>query len=105
MIPPYTGAALAWLAASLVAAWWAGAAGRRKTWLALAVFLAFTVVFDAILTGLPIVTYGTGTDTGIRVGTTPVEDYVYGAALCLTAIAAYDLARGRRRGRPASAAG
>ncbi len=99
MIPPYTGAALAWLAASLLATWWAGAAARRQTWLALAIFLGFTVIFDAILTGLPIVTYGAATDTGIRVGTTPVEDYVYGAALCLTAIAAFDIARGRRRSR------
>jgi lycopene cyclase domain-containing protein len=96
--PAYALASLAWLAAAVLLAWWAGATGRRQTWLALAIFLAFTVVFDAILTGLPIVTYGEDALTGIRVGTTPVEDYVYGAALCLTAIAVYDAARGRRRG-------
>ncbi len=96
-IPAYTLAGLAWLAAAVLLAWWAGAAGRRQTWAALAVFLAFTVVFDAVLTGLPIVTYGEAAITGIRLGTTPVEDYLYGAALCLTAIAAYDAARGRRR--------
>jgi lycopene cyclase domain-containing protein len=95
--PAYTVAGLAWLAAALVATWWAGAAGRRQTWLALAVFLAFTVAFDALLTGLPIVTYGEHAIAGIRLGTTPVEDYLYGAALCLTAVAAYDAARGRRR--------
>jgi lycopene cyclase domain-containing protein len=99
VIPPYTAVALAWLAASLVATWWAGAAARRQTWIALAVFLGFTVVFDAILTGLPIVTYGATTDSGILLGTTPAEDYVYGAALCLTAVAAFDIARGRRRSR------
>lgn len=97
-IPAYALAGLAWLAGALLLTWWAGAAVRRQTWVALAVFLAFTVVFDAVLTGLPIVTYGETTITGIRVGTTPVEDYLYGAALCLTAIAAYDAARGRRRG-------
>jgi lycopene cyclase domain-containing protein len=96
-IPAYTAASLAWLTAALVATWWAGAAGRRQTWLALAAFLVFTVVFDALLTGLPIVTYGERAITGIRLGTTPVEDYLYGAALCLTAVAAYDAARGRRR--------
>jgi lycopene cyclase domain-containing protein len=94
--PAYTVAGLTWLAAALVATWWAGAAGRR-TWLTLAVFLVFTVVFDALLTGLPIVTYGEPAIAGIRLGTTPVEDYLYGAALCLTAVAAYDAARGRRR--------
>jgi lycopene cyclase domain-containing protein len=97
MIPAYTAAGLAWLAAAIGATWWAGATGRRQTWLALGAFLLFTVVFDAILTGLPIVTYDGAAISGIRLGTTPVEDYLYGAALCLTAIAAYDAARGRRR--------
>ncbi len=98
-VPAYTLAGIAWLGAAIVATWWAGAARRRATWLALTAFMAFTVVFDAVLTGLPIVTYGEPSITGIRLGTTPVEDYLYGAALCLTAIAAYDAARGRR-GRP-----
>ena len=96
-VPAYTIVALAWLAAAVGATVWAGAAGRRQTWLALAVFLLFTIVFDAVLTGLPIVTYDGTAISGIRLGTTPVEDYLYGAALCLTAIAAYDAARGRRR--------
>ena len=47
MIPEYTAAALLWLAGAAAAAWWAGTLGRRAAWLALAVFLGFTVVFDA----------------------------------------------------------
>jgi lycopene cyclase domain-containing protein len=97
VIPEYTAASILWLAGAAAIAWWAGTFGRRAAWLALAVFLAFTVVFDALLTGLPIVTYGTGTDLGTRLGPIPVEDLVYGAALCLTAIAVFDLGRGRRR--------
>ena len=97
MIPGYTAAALLWLAGAAAAAWWAGTLGRRAAWLALAVFLGFTVVFDALLTGLPIVTYGAASDLGIRLGPIPVEDLVYGAALCLTAIAVFDAGRGRRR--------
>jgi lycopene cyclase domain-containing protein len=76
----------------------AGAAGilrRRATWIAAAAFLASTVVFDALLTGIPIVTYGREHIAGIRLGTTPVEDYLYGTALCLTALAAHALARRR----------
>ena len=99
MIPEYTAASILWLAGAAAAAWWAGTLRRRPAWLALVVFLGFTVVFDAFLTGLPIVTYGPGTDLGIRLGPIPVEDLVYGAALCLTAIAVFDLGRGRRRAR------
>jgi len=94
-MPEYTLAGIVWLAGAALLAAVAGILRRRRTWIALGVFLAFTVVFDAILTGLPIVTYGDEHVTGIRLGTTPVEDYLYGLALCLTAIATYELARRR----------
>lgn len=97
MIPEYTLTGLAWLAGSLVLARLAGIHRRRATWIAFGVFLAFTVVFDAVLTGLPIVVYDDEHILGIRLGTTPVEDYLYGQALCLTAIATYDLVRRRLR--------
>jgi lycopene cyclase domain-containing protein len=98
VIPEYTLAGLAWLAGAVGLAGWAGVLRRRQTWVAFGAFLAFTVVFDAILTGIPIVTYGAGQRSGLALGTTPVEDYLYGQALCLTAIATYELA-GRRRAR------
>lgn len=93
MIPEYTVAGLAWLAGAFVLAGAAGILRRRSTWIAFGAFLASTVVFDAVLTGIPIVVYGTARVSGIRLGTTPVEDYLYGQALCLTAIATYELAR------------
>jgi small toxic polypeptide LdrA/B/C/D len=99
VIPEYTLAAFAWLAGALVLAGVAGILRRRSTWIAFGAFLAFTVVFDAVLTGLPIVVYGSAHVSGIRLGTTPVEDYLYGQALCLTAIAAYEIARRRARAR------
>ena len=99
MIPEYTLAGIAWLAAALGLAGAAGILRRRRTWLTFGAFLASTVVFDAILTGLPIVTYGAEHVTGLRLGSTPVEDYLYGQALCLTAIAAAELARHGRGGR------
>ena len=95
MIGEYTLAGFAWLAGAFVLAGAVGILRRRSTWIALGVFLAFTVVFDAVLTGLPIVVYGEAHISGIRLGTTPVEDYLYGLALCLTAIATYEIARRR----------
>jgi lycopene cyclase domain-containing protein len=96
-MPEYTLAAIAWLAASLVLAWAAGIATRRTTWIAATAFLAFTIVFDALLTGLPIVTYGESTMLGIRLGPIPVEDLVYGVALFFAAVGTAELAAGRRR--------
>jgi lycopene cyclase domain-containing protein len=97
VIPAYTLAGGAWLAGALVLAGVAGILRRRGTWLAFGAFFLFTVVFDAVLTGLPIVVYGSSHVSGIRLGTTPVEDYLYGQALCLTAIATYEIARRRSR--------
>ena len=99
MTPEYATAAIVWLAGAALLAWWAGTLGRPAAWLAIAAFLTFTVVFDALLTGLPIVTYGASTALGVRLGPIPVEDLVYGAALCLTAMGVFDLGRGRRRAR------
>jgi len=100
VIPEYTLAGIAWLGGAFALAGAAGIVRRRKTWIAFGVFLAFTLVFDAVLTGIPIVIYDEAHLSGIRLGTTPVEDYLYGQALCLTAIASYEVARrGRDRER------
>lgn len=85
----YTLAGVIVLAGALVAAWVTGVARLRATWLGFAVFLAMTVVFDFLLTGLPIVTYGAGTVSGIALGPIPVEDFLYGQALYLVAVAAW----------------
>ncbi len=107
MIPEYTLAGGAWLVGAFALAGVAGILRRRSTWIAVAAFLVFTVIFDAVLTGIPIVVYDEAYLSGIRLGTTPVEDYLYGLALCLTAIAAYEIARrgGRGRGRRAPGRG
>lgn len=104
-MPEYLLAALAWLAGAAVLAGYAGVLRRRQAWLALGAFLVFTVVFDALLTGIPIVTYDAGHLSGILVGTTPIEDYLYGQALCLTAISVYELGRGRLARPPAGRTG
>ena len=91
----YTVASAALLAGAAAAAWWRGALNTRGSWLGLAVFGIATVVFDIVLTGLPIVTYGPGTTSGFAIGPMPVEDLLYGLALYLVAIAAWAPGSGR----------
>ncbi|MCU0483549.1 MAG: lycopene cyclase domain-containing protein [Chloroflexi bacterium] len=88
-MPEYTVAAVGVLAGGAAAAWWRGALAGRAWWLGLAVFGAATLVFDLVLTGLPIVTYGPGTTSGLALGPMPIEDLLYGLALYLVAIAAW----------------
>lgn len=94
-MPEYTLASIVALGLAAIAALVAGLHRRRATWLTLAVFGAFTVVFDIVLTGLPIVTYGEEATAGIAIGPMPVEDLLYGWALCLAALVAWAIA-GRR---------
>jgi lycopene cyclase domain-containing protein len=62
-----------------------------------AVFAACTIVFDLVLTGLPIVTYGDRFSSGVGIGPMPIEDLLDGVALCLTALAAWTWAGPRGR--------
>ena len=104
-MPEYTLAALALLAAALLVGWVAGVLGQRATWYGFGMFLALTAVFDLLLTGLPIVTYGPGSISGIRLGPIPVEDFLYGQALYLVAVAAWGATplRARTASEPAAA--
>jgi lycopene cyclase domain-containing protein len=95
----YTLAGLVALGAGLLLAALAGVFPMRATWYGFAVFLGMTLVFDALLTGLPIVTYGPGTNAGVTVGPIPIEDLLYGQALYLVAVAAW----GRRPSAPGRA--
>lgn len=88
-MPEYTLAGIVVLAGALVLAWVRGVARLRATWLGFVVFLGMTVIFDILLTGLPIVTYGPGTNSGIALGPIPVEDFLYGQALYLVAVATW----------------
>jgi lycopene cyclase domain-containing protein len=44
------------------------------------VLLGLFVVFNTILTALPVISYGESSYTGVRVGTIPVEDFLFNAA-------------------------
>jgi lycopene cyclase domain-containing protein len=102
-VPEYTLAGAVFLAAAVAIAWAAGVARLRATWYGFAVFLALTVVFDFLLTGLPIVTYDAATNSGLALGPIPVEDFLYGQALYLVAVAAWG-AKPSARSAPGRAA-
>lgn len=58
-----------------------------------------TVVCNGYLTGRPIVHYGEAYQLGIRLGTIPVEDFIYGSALVWGCTVLYQRRLGRRLGR------
>jgi lycopene cyclase domain-containing protein len=88
-VPEYTFASIVVLVAGFAVAGARGLLRERAAWLGLLAFGAATVAADLVLTGLPIVTYGEGTNSGIAVGPMPLEDLGYGLALYLVAIAAW----------------
>lgn len=69
----------------MLVAWLALGGGRlvRHTTILMVPLLLLTVVFDNVLTTLPIVTYTPGLNSGVRIGTAPVEDFTYTIALAL----------------------
>lgn len=55
---------------------------RQLAWTSVPL-IALTVVFDNLLTGLPIVTYNPDFISGLRVGFAPIEDFLYTIAAVL----------------------
>lgn len=55
---------------------------RQLSWVAVPL-LALTVIFDNILTGLPIITYNQSLISGLSIGSAPIEDFMYTVAVVL----------------------
>lgn len=53
---------------------------RKECWLVMAVLMFLTAVFDQLLTGLPIVTYNEAHILNIKLGSAPIEDFMYSFA-------------------------
>ena len=66
----------------------------RLYWLYLAVTLGFFLVFNYLLTSLPIVEYSSVATSGLRVTTIPIEDFLFNFSM-LTLYAAVYLSAGR----------
>lgn len=50
---------------------------RQPLWLAMALVLALTLIFDNVIIGLGIVSYDPQRIIGARIGLAPVEDFAY----------------------------
>lgn len=54
---------------------------RKSYWTAYAIVLFFQLVTNEWLTGRGVVVYGEDAIVGLRIGSAPIEDFVYGFAL------------------------
>jgi lycopene cyclase domain-containing protein len=57
------------------------------------------LLVNGLLTGLPVVIYNNAENLGIRIGTIPIEDFLYGAMLLLMNIGLYEWQK-KKRGFP-----
>lgn len=63
---------------------------RRSYWIFLAVMAGFKLVVNGYLTARPIVEYGSRHFLGVRLGTIPLEDFVYGFGLITLTITLWE---------------
>ena len=63
---------------------------RRRTWKVLGAMGLLTLVFDSLLTGIPIVTYQPDKLLGLMLGSIPLEDFSYAFAAVLLTLSIAD---------------
>ena len=63
---------------------------RRRTWKVLGAMGLLTLVFDSLLTGIPIVTYQPDKLLGLMLGSIPLEDFSYAFAAFLLTLSIAD---------------
>ena len=50
---------------------------KRETWVIMSIMVLLTLIFDQLLTGLPIVFYDDSKRIGVELGYAPIEDFTY----------------------------
>ena len=69
---------------------------RAAFWIFLAVMYGFKFIVNGYLTWRPIVLYGEGQYLGIRLGSIPLEDFLFGYSMILLTITVWErVKRGR----------
>jgi len=68
-----------------------------RFFLTLVVFLALFMIFNGVLTSLPIVTYGEQFNMNIRIFTIPLEDFFYNFTMLVLSVLVYDRAKSKWR--------
>ena len=70
--------------AGLALAWRSGArVSYRALWIAVAVMMALTAIFDNAIIGFGLVAYDDALISGLRIGVAPLEDFAYTVAALL----------------------
>jgi lycopene cyclase domain-containing protein len=70
---------------------------RKEFWIFLAVMFGFKLIFNGYLTWRPIVLYGERFFLTIRIGTIPLEDFLFGFSMITLTVLLWELARKRLR--------
>jgi lycopene cyclase domain-containing protein len=68
---------------------------QKGFWVFLAAMAGFMLVVNGYLTWRPIVIYREGAYLGIRLGTIPLEDFVFGFSLISLSVVLWEYFRGR----------
>lgn len=71
-------------------------AEERSFVVAMAIFFILFGIVNSVLTGIPIVTYDPAAITGLRIGTIPIEDFVYNFIMLAGHLAIYRTLLDRR---------
>jgi lycopene cyclase domain-containing protein len=68
---------------------------RAEFWVFIAVMFGFKVIFNGYLTWRPIVIYGPEFFLNIRMGTIPLEDFLFGFGMITLTVVLWEFARKR----------
>jgi lycopene cyclase domain-containing protein len=56
---------------------------KRDCWIVMGILMLLTLIFDQLLTGLPIVFYDETKNLGIKLWYAPIEDFTYSFAVVI----------------------
>jgi lycopene cyclase domain-containing protein len=73
---------------------------RKAFWTSYAIVLAFQLIVNGVLTGLPVVRYNGNDILGARIAYAPVEDLLFGFSMVLFTLTMWVWLGRRRVGRP-----
>jgi lycopene cyclase domain-containing protein len=80
----------------LIHLWLFDAVYQYRFWMAYVVHLIPLFIVNGVLTGLPVVIYNDSENTGIRLGTIPIEDTTYSLLLLMMNLTIYEWLRKRQ---------
>jgi len=72
--------------------------GRAEFWIFIGVMFGFKLVFNGYLTWRPIVLYGEQFFLNVRLGTIPLEDFLFGFSMITLTVVLWEYAKGRSFG-------